>query len=124
MTVTATTTVKTELRLTPALKRKLSVYLNTHAQIAAQMREAKEALDSNKAAIEALFIAAGEGNALIDGVDIEGFKLKHVHPITSKLDRKKLMDAGVSLAQLEEGTVTRPGKPYIKLTPPGAKDDE
>ena len=124
MSVITTTTVKTELKLTPALKRKLSVYLNTHAQIAAQMREAKEALDSNKAAIEALFIAAGEGNALIDGVDIDGFKLKHVHPVTSKLDRKKLMDAGVSAAQLEEGTLTRPGRPYVKITAPGGRDDE
>lgn len=74
--------------------------------------------------IEALYVGDKEGHALDTGTVFEGFKLKKVGGTTSKLDKKKFVSLGGSLAILERATKTSPRKPYLKVTAPGEKTED
>jgi hypothetical protein len=54
-------------------------------------------------------------------VALDGFKVTEVTNLRSTLDQKKLIEMGVTTDMLAEATVTKPGKPYTKVTCPGDK---
>lgn len=113
-TLTATTTQTTEVVLAPRLKRKLLTELRAFQEVKTQISALQNALDAHKVSIEKLRVESGENS-----LGIEGFKISLVSPVRSSLDKKRLLEAGVSMAQLEQGTVTKPTKPYTKVTVPG-----
>lgn len=118
-----TTEQTVEVKLSPSLKKKLLTKLKAFAANKSTIDALEHSQKKIKAEIEEAFVAAGEFNALQSGVKIEGFKTTHVSPVSSRLDKKKLLEAGVSMAQIERATVTTPGKGYVKITVPGDKED-
>jgi len=124
MTSTLTTTQTTEVKLVPALKRKLLLKLRAYEELVAQAHAIKSAQTKIKGEVETLFIDADEFAALQDGAAVGDYKLKYVSPVRSSLDKKRLLAQGVTMAQIEFATVSRPTKPYVKITVPGADEDE
>jgi hypothetical protein len=57
----------------------------------------------------------------VTSLDLEGFKVTFVLNLRSFLDKQKLIEMGVTTEMLEEATITKPGKPYEKITCPGEK---
>lgn len=121
--MTITTTQTTEVALKPVLKRRLLLKLRTYEELATQMRALKAAQDKIKGEVETLFIDADEFQALQEGAAVGDFKIKYVSPIRSSLDKKKLLAQGVTMAQIENATVSRPTKPYVKITTPNDAED-
>lgn len=118
LNTTATVTTSKEVKLSVRVTRKLLTELRGYAELKAQRNAIDAAMDGHKAAIEALRETTGEQKILL-----EGFSVALVSPVRSSLDKKRLLEAGVSMAQIEAGTVTRPTKPYTKVTVPGEKGD-
>lgn len=109
-----------EVEISPKLRRRVAAHLEAYFSLQSAIKALEADADVAKAEILATFEDAGEGHALDAGVTVEGVgRIKMVYPTTSKLDVKKLIAQGVSTAQIERATVTKPGKPYPKLSPPG-----
>ena len=110
-----TTTVEKTVELSPRLKRKLLTELQSFQGLKTQLDAIKTAMDSHKSAIEALRAETGESS-----IELSGFKISLVQPVgRASLDKKKLLEAGVLLSQIEQGTVVKPVKSYCKVTVPG-----
>ena len=116
-TVTATTTH--ELKLKPTTKRKLLTELKAYAELKTQRDAIDHAMKGHKNTVEGLLEETGESSLSIDG-----FKTTLVAGTRKSLDRKKLIAAGVTQAQLEAGTTETLNTPYVKITIPGAKERE
>lgn len=114
--VQATTTHT--IKLQPTLKRKLLTELRAYAELDQQVKAIKHARDKHKDAVRTLRESTGEGS-----LTIEGFRITDVTGVSSTLDKKKLIAQGVTLAQIEAATVTKPKKAYEKITCPGAHAD-
>ena len=124
MSPKATTIQTTEVKLTPTLKRKVLTELRTFAALHEQIRPLKAAMQQRKDKVQKLFEDAGEFGALTQGVSLDGFKTKYIASVRGILDKKILIGLGVSEEMLAEATVTKPSKPYLKITPPGEKEEE
>ena len=111
---TATTTTVQTVALKPRLKTQLLNELQSYAVLKAEADAIKLAMDCHKATIREIRESTGE-----KALDIEGFKITDVTGTSSKLDKKKLLAEGVTLAQIERCTVTKPKKAYEKITLPG-----
>ena len=122
MSTTTTTTV--EVKLKPATKKlvaqKLAEFLSIHSAIK-ELEEDKRKLAKE---VEAAYVADKEGHALDAGTQFENIKLKIVRGTTSKLDKKKFVSLGGSLATLERATTKSPRAAYLKVTGPGESDAE
>lgn len=116
MPLTLTTNQTTEVALKPALKSKLLRELKVYAQLRTDLKAIEAALDKHKGVIGGLREEAG-----VQSLSIEGFKVTSVTNLRSSLDKQKLLAMGVTTEMLEEATVTKPGKPYEKVTCPGEK---
>lgn len=116
---TVTTTQTTELKLSPLLRRKLLVQLKTFAGIEEQLKALEIAKKKIKVTVEEMFTKAGEFHALQTGAKVEGYSMKYISGQSSRLDKKKLLGMGMTLAQLEDATTTTPSRPYLKITSPG-----
>lgn len=119
-----TTTQTTEVKLTPALKTKLKAKLKIFTANKAQIQAYEHANRKIREEVEKLFVDAGEFGALQEGVKIDDCSLKHISPIKTRLDPKKLVAQGVTTAQIEAATTTTPGTSYMRITVPGDKEDE
>ena len=116
-TVTATTTH--EVRLSPAVRRKLLTELRTYEQLKQQKAAIESAMEKHKTIIAAIREETGEQT-----IKLEGFSVTLVAPVRSTLDKKKLIAQGVTTAQIEAATVISPGKSYTKVTVPAEEDPE
>lgn len=110
----ATTTTTTEVKLKPTLKRKLLTQLKTYHELKQDLKVIEAAMDRHRAIIEECVIESGE-----QSLALEGYKTTMVFPIRSTLDKKKLIEQGVTLAQIENATISKPGRHYVKVTCPG-----
>jgi len=119
-----TTEQTVEVKLAPTLKKKLSAKLKAFTANKAQMDALEYANRKIKDEIEALFVDAGEFGALQEGVKAEGCSVKHISPVRTRLDKKLLVQQGVTTAQIQEATKTTPGKAYLKINTPGEKEPD
>lgn len=117
MALTVTTTTTAEVKLKPTLKKKLLTQLKTFHELKQELKVIQAAMDRHKTIIEECVIESGEQSLAIDG-----YKTTMVFPVRSTLDKKKLIDQGVTLAQIENATVNKPGRHYVKVTCPGDKE--
>lgn len=119
-----TTTVTTELKLQPALKRKALQTLRVYEELSQQRATLNKAVEKQQATLSELFDKAGASQALLDGVSLDGFKLKTVNSLRTDRARfdKHLVSLGVSVEMLEEARVRaqRPCQPYLKITTPSS----
>lgn len=115
--VTATTTHT--ITIEPKLRRQLLKELRLWAELHAQEKAIKLAKAKHAKTVEDIQTEVGEST-----LDLEGFKSTIVAPMRKKLDKKKFVALGGKLDLLEKATVETPGKAYVKITPPGGKDEE
>lgn len=118
-TTKATVTTTEEVKLAPKLEKQLRQRLQNYAALKAEVASLIAALDDEKAAIGKLREKTGHTS-----VQLDGFTVTQVTGVTSKLDKKKLIQLGCAAAWIEEATVTTPKKPYELVTVPGEKDDK
>lgn len=114
-----TTTTKEEVTIKPALKTKLLKKLKVYAELRQQLKAIEAAMDKEKAEIGKVREEIG-----VTSLALDGFKVTQVTNLRSTLDKKKLIEMGVTTDMLEEATVTTPGRPYEKITCPGDKTRE
>ena len=119
-----TTTVTTEITLTPALRKRALAELKLFAELQTQQKVLTQAMRKGKDIIQRLFEGAGEFDVLVQGVVLDGFKIKYVTGTRKMLDKGKLIDLGVTVEMLEEATIEKPNAPYLKISVPGEKDGE
>lgn len=121
----ATIEQRTELKLTPALKKKLTLWLKEYTQLTLDARRIKREKKAIEESVETAFIDADEFEALQAGIRYDNIPLKHISPLKSTLDKKLLISRGwLTTAQLEEATKTKPAKSYVKISIPGGGDEE
>lgn len=120
---TTTTTTVVEVKLSPKVRKELAGKIAEVVSLQVALKDLKLDRDKKLVEIEKLYVDSNEGHALDTGTMFDVFKLKKVGGTTSKLDKKKFVSYGGSLAVLERATVTKPRKPYLKVTAPGEKDD-
>jgi hypothetical protein len=113
------TTTKEEVAIKPALKTKLLKKLKVYAELRQQLKAIEAAMDKEKAEIGKVREEIG-----VTSLALDGFKVTQVTNLRSTLDKKKLIEMGVTTDMLEEATVTTPGRPYEKITCPGDKTRE
>jgi len=117
-TMTATVSTTKEVKLSARVTRRLLTELSAYLGLKTQLDAIKTAMDGHKVAIEALRAETGESS-----IELNGFKVTLVQPAgRATLDKKKLLEAGVTMSQLESGTVTKPVKPYTKVSTPGESE--
>ena len=108
----------TEIEIAPELRLEVAAKLGEFFAI----QQAIKALEADADAIKAELALTLDEDALNAGVNVEGAgRLKLVYPTTSKLDPKKLIAQGITVAQIENATVHKPGRAYLKLSPVGTK---
>ena len=113
-----------DVHLSAGVRARIVTHLYTYAELTAELKRLEEERTAALERIEHAFEDAGEGVALDNGVAISGFRLKVVRRIVKTLDKKRLIGMGVSVAMLEEATVSHPAKRYLKVTLPGASNHE
>ena len=124
MIPTVQTTATQDVHLATGVRARILTHLHTYAELTAELKRLGEERTAVLGRIEHAFEDAGEGVALDHGVSISGYKLKVVRRIVKTLDKKLLIGMGVSVAMLEEATVSHPTKPFLKVTLPGTSNHE
>jgi hypothetical protein len=120
-----TTTVTTAITVKSTVRTMLKTRLDEVAKMKAQAKELDAAIKRRTGEIEELLTKAGHDNALNNGVEFEGYKLKRVGGETSTLDKKELMKVfDLSPEELDAFYVKKPKKSYVKITAPGAEGEE
>ena len=120
-----TTKETVAVKLSPALKQQVREHLAHYARLATQRKALVDELLAVGTRIEEAFARAKEEHALDQGVEVNGFKLKRVTSTTSRLDIDYLTkEFGVTAGMLEAVTVTKPRRPYLKITAPGTTSEE
>jgi hypothetical protein len=115
----ATTSLQTEVKLSPRVKAQIRVQLYEYAELQRAKKEIEAKQAAIKEVVEIKFADADEIDALMNGTEIDGFRIKMVVGSTSRIDKKKLVALGVDL---EEVTTTTDNKPYLKISAPGEKE--
>ena len=116
-TVVATTT--TQVKIAPALKRKLTTSLRTYAGLQSQRDAIDAAMKKCRSGVEDVLGDIGESS-----VKVDGFSTTLVAPVRTTIDEKLLIANGVTTDQIAASKVQKATTPYVKITCPGSKDDE
>ena len=124
MIPTVQTTATQDVHLSTGVRARIVTHLHTYAELTAELKRLGEERTAALERIEHAFEDAGEGVALDHGVAIAGYKLKVVRRIVKTLDKKLLIGMGVSVAMLEEATISKPAAQYLKITLPGGVSEE
>jgi hypothetical protein len=114
-TMTATVSITKEVKLSARVTRRLLTELSAYQGLKMQLDSIRAAMDGHKANIEMLRAETDESS-----IELDGFRITLVQPAgRASLDKKKLLEAGVTMSQLESGTVVKAVKPYTKISIPG-----
>ena len=122
--ISVTTSTTTEVILAPRVKAQLRVALTQYAQLSTQIAALKAEQDAIKADVEAKFVDADAADALMDGAEIDGFKVKMVCGESSYLDKAALVRMGCAPEWLTAATKKKPKKPYVRISAPGESEGE
>lgn len=117
--VVATATTTHEIKLSPQVKKKLLTAYRTYAELSLQKKAIKAAQAKLAKTVEDIQVDLGETH-----LEVDGFKSTIVAPVQRKLDKKLFVSLGGRLDLLEAASPGKPGKSYVKITAPGAKDEE
>jgi hypothetical protein len=120
--VSVTTAVVTEVKLQPKTRAILRTTLTEYADLAREIDRLKEKQEQAKERVEQIFLDAGQEDALVNGCEIEGYKVSLVCGTRSELDKKKLVELGCDPEWLAAATTTKKNKPYVRISAP--KDEK
>jgi len=118
MALTVTVSTTQEIKLAPAIRRKLLTEFRAYAAVKAQMATLQHALDKHKGVIAGLRDETGE-----QSLEIDGFRTTLVAPIRKKFSPKRFVANGGDLAIYNASIDEVPSRPYEKVSLPGAKDE-
>ena len=114
-----TTTTTTEVTIKPAIKRKLRNELQVYGELKAQRDAIDLAMESHRKNVGAILVEAEEQSLTLEGVG----KATMVFPVRKTLDKKLFVAQGGTLTQLENASPAKPGRPYVKISLPGEKEE-
>lgn len=121
----ATTTATVTVKLQPHTRVMVQQRCEEHTELARQIKELKSRQERLRDEVDTLFLKEQQGQALLDGTIIDGFRVKMVCGVTRKLDTIALMKAhGLGKADLDACTELRNSTPYIKIMAPDDRDEE
>ena len=113
-----------EVALQSTVRAMLKARCEEHAHLATLMKEHKARQERIRVEVQELFVKAEQGQALLDGTTIHGYRVKMVFGSTKRLDKLALMKAyGLSHADLDAVTTDTPNEPYVKITAPGPGEE-
>jgi hypothetical protein len=125
-----TVTTTQQVTIKPALARKLLTELQGYAAIATEMKALKEGKEGHSAAVLRLSDEGVDGNKY----ELEGFKVAVVKGAKDRrLDKDKLIkrlvrdgnySLGAAMALIEDCTTEKPKKDHVRISPPGADEDD
>jgi len=113
VTTSVTTTTTKVVKLLPSLRRQLLMELSIAQKHKLAMKQAEEKYDRAKAKIRALREKAG-----VESLEIDGYTTSNVTGVMTQWNEKKMLEHGLSIAEIESFKVTKPKKPYEKVTFP------
>jgi hypothetical protein len=121
-TATATTTVETTVtvKLSPKVRAMIKARCEEDAGLSKQVKDLEARRSRLKGEVEQLIVDEGEGAKLMDGIDIDGHRVKMVCGTSTKIDENALLKL-ITPKQLAKVKVTTDKRPYIKLSPPSEK---
>lgn len=99
------------------LKAKLALFVANKHHIDQLSREQERV----KEELEIAFADYDEYDLLRAGVRVHDLNVKLVEGVSTKLDKKKLLEQGVTMAQIEAATTTKPKKAYVDIRLPGQR---
>lgn len=114
MNLTTTVVAREEVMLNPEVGQHLAAQLDTYHELVTQRKILDAAIETEKEAIGAAVLATG-----YEKLGIASSVVTLVRGVTTSLDKQKLIAGGVTLAQLEAATTTKPKKPYWKISGEG-----
>lgn len=109
------------VKLTTTTQTMLVTRCEEHAALTKTIKDAKARQERIKSEVEDLVVKAGEGAALVDGMDVAGHKVKLVCGTRKVLDKGLLVELGVDPELIREATTEQTNKPYIRISAPGEK---
>lgn len=116
------TTQTTEIQLAPRLKQQLLDKLTQFDRNDEEIKRREAQNVKIKQEVDDIMTQAGEGNALLAGIDIDGYRVKLVTGLSTKLDKDRLKrQHGLTQADLDACSDAKPNTPYIKVTLPKEK---
>ena len=122
--VSVTTTVRQEIGLDVRTKAQIRVALTEYLDLQRQIKALTAKQDGIKALVQQKFDDADQIDALMEGTDVDGVKIKLVCGSSRRLDKAKLMKVhGLTAQDIEDCRPEKPSKPYIKISAPGERDE-
>ena len=128
---TTATVVTTNVKLAPKTRAMLLERLQEHQRLAATVKELKGTkkvpgrMRRIEDEVQTLFRKEKQGQALLDGTELEGHRMKLTTGKTKVFDQTGFMHKhGLSQADFDEFTSYKDNEPYVKFTHPGEKDDD
>lgn len=109
-TLTTETTAETTVAVSKEIAARVSALLSTYHELKVQADLLSDAMDVEKAKIFAILQEEG-----IEKVAIDGTPCTIVRGTSSSLDKMKFVELGGSLEMLQNATVIKPKKPYLKI---------
>lgn len=116
---TATVSTTREVRLTARQRNELRASLRIYAELSAQIKALELAKAKAKDKADQVREDLGE-----QSIELDGFTVTLVAPVRKKLNEKKLIAQGVTMAQIEMATDHVLVRPYTKITVPGGKEED
>ena len=116
---TATVTTVTEVKLSPSVRKRLLTAFNVYAELAAQKKAIRLAMDKQVAVLATIREDLGE-----ESISIDGNTTTLVAGLYKKFNAKKFVSLGGELALYEAAVEEKPKRAYEKVTVAGVKDDE
>jgi hypothetical protein len=113
----AVVTTTHEVKIQPALRKKLLANLRAYVDLAGQKKAITEAMTAHSASVEEALEKIGE-----DKIELEGLRATTVRGQHTVWDEIALREAGVTPAQIAAGKITKPKKPYVRIS--GAEESE
>lgn len=104
------TAATTQIEIDPEIAAKLSATLSMYQDLKLQRDLLDEAMAAESKKIQAEMELLG-----VDKLQIEGVPCTVVHGTSSSLDKQKFVALGGSLTMLQEATITKPRKAYLRI---------
>ena len=107
--------------LPPTVHQMVKARCEEHARLAQQAKAISARQTQLSAEVDTLLAQAGQGEALLDGIVIDGHRLKLVAGETKSVNFETLVRLGCDPEWIQKATTRVPKKTYIRFTHP---DDE
>lgn len=113
--VRATTTTKTEVKLTPSIRKRLLSLGETWEVANAVAKKAEADKKEATTAVDKVLSDAGEFKALEEGIEVGRYRMKYVAATRTFIDEDKLRKF-LTPQQIEDCRTTTPGGSYVKIS--------